>query len=53
MVLTFIVLVGVVHHLTVSHHGPQLLKPLLGMYLDKTKSEILTEAKRMEDLEKS
>jgi DNA-directed RNA polymerase subunit M/transcription elongation factor TFIIS len=51
VILSAIVAVGIVLHLTVSSHGPQLLKPLLGMYLAKNKSEILEEAKRLEDLE--
>ena len=51
IVLSAIVFVGIVYHLTISNHGPQLLKPLVGMYLEKNKSEILAEAKRLEDLE--
>jgi len=51
VILTAIVFVGIVLHLTVSRHGPQLLKPLLGIYLERNKSEILEEAKRLEDLE--
>ena len=51
VILTAIVFVGIVLHLTISSHGPQLLKPLLGMYLAKNKSEIMEEAKRLEDLE--
>jgi hypothetical protein len=51
IILSVIVFVGIVLHLTISSHGPQLLKPLLGMYLAKNKSEILEEAKRLEDLE--
>jgi len=49
--LTLVVFVGVLHHLTVSHHGPELLKPLIDKYLTEPKSAILEEAKRLEDLE--
>jgi hypothetical protein len=49
--LTLVVFVGVVHHLTVSHHGPELLNPLIEKYLTEPKSAILEEAKRLEDLE--
>ena len=45
------VFVGVLHHLTVSHHGPELLKPLIDRYLTEPKSSILEEARRLEDLE--
>ena len=51
VILTAVVFVGIVHHLTVSSHGPQLLKPLLEMYRERHASEILTEAKRQKDLE--
>ncbi|UCD78142.1 MAG: hypothetical protein JSW26_22450 [Desulfobacterales bacterium] len=51
VILTAIVFIGIVHHLTVSHHGPQLLKPLLEKYLAEDKSEILEEAIRLVDLE--
>lgn len=49
--LTAVVFVGIVLHLTVSHHGPQLLKPFLRKYVEKDKSEIMEEAQRLEDLE--
>jgi len=51
MVLTFVVFVGVIHHLTISHHGPGLLRPLLLKYQQTQKSEILDEARRLEELE--
>ena len=44
--LTAVVFVGIVHHLTVSHHGPQLLKPLLDWQRERNRSDILTEARR-------
>ena len=51
IVLSLVVFVGVVHHLTISHHGPELLKPLIDKYFTEPESPILTEAKRQEDLE--
>jgi len=51
IVLTLVVFVGVVHHLTISHHGPELLKPLIDKYFTEPESPILAEAKRQEDLE--
>ena len=50
IVLTAIVFVGIVHHLTVSHHGPQLLKPLIDYYQAKNRSDILIEAQRQIEL---
>jgi len=52
MVLTLIVLFGVLYHLTLSHHGPQLLVGLKAKYLDEQKSTFLAEARRLEDMEK-
>jgi hypothetical protein len=51
IVLTLVVFVGVIHHLTVSHHGPELLKPLIDKYFTESKSSILEEASRLQDLE--
>ena len=51
MVLTLVILLGVVHHLTISHHGPGLLRPLLTRHQETTKSEILDEARRQEEFE--
>jgi len=50
IVLSAVVFVGIVHHLTLSSHGPQLLKPVLEMYLERDKSEILAEARRQQSL---
>ena len=50
-VLALIILLGVVHHLTISHHGPGLLRPLLAKHEEATKSEILDEARRHEEME--
>ena len=51
MVLTLFILLGVVHHLTISHHGPGLLRPLLAKHQETLKSEILDEARRLEEFE--
>ena len=51
VVLALIILLGVVHHLTVSHHGPGLLRFLLAKHQEATKSEILDEARRLEEIE--
>jgi len=51
ILLTLVVFVGVVHHLTISHHGPELLKPLIDKYFTEPKSPILEEAKRQADRE--
>ncbi|UCF90055.1 MAG: hypothetical protein JSW39_17370 [Desulfobacterales bacterium] len=50
-VLTLVVFAGVIHHLTISHHGPQLLKPLKDKFFPEHKSPILEEAKRLEEFE--
>ena len=46
VVLALIILLGVVHHLTVSHHGPGLLRFLLAKHQEATKSEILDETQQ-------
>ena len=51
MVLALIILLGVVHHLTISHHGPGLLQPLLTKHRELVRSEILDEARRLEEFE--
>jgi hypothetical protein len=51
LVLTIIVFLGVLHHLTVSHHGPELLKPTINKYFARPKTMILEEARRLEELE--
>lgn len=50
--LTLVVFVGVVYHLTISHHGPGLLRPLLKKYQAQRQSEILDEVRRHEEYEK-
>jgi len=52
MILTLIVLAGVLHHLTISHHGPQLLAGFKAKYIDEQQSAFLAEARRLEDMEK-
>ena len=49
--LTLLVLAGVLHHLTFSQYGPQLLKSLKDKYFPEQVSPIMEEAKRLEDLE--
>jgi hypothetical protein len=51
VVMALIILLGVVHHLTISHHGPGLLRFLLAKHQEITKSEILDEARRLEEIE--
>lgn len=52
LVLTLVVLVGVIHHLTVSRHGPGLLMPLMQKYREQRKSEIFDEARRHAEIER-
>lgn len=52
LALALVVFVGVVHHLTISHHGPGLLRPLLEKHQARQKSEILDEARRHAEFEK-
>ena len=52
LVITLVVFVGVVHHLTVSPRGPGLLRPLLEKHMAQRRSPILDEAKRLEEFEK-
>ncbi len=51
VVLTLVILLGVVHHLTISHHGPGLLRPLLARHQETVKSDILDEARRHQEFE--
>lgn len=51
MMITLVVLAGVLYHLTFSHHGPQILRPLLGKHSEQDRSLIMDEARRLEDLE--
>ena len=52
MLIALVVLVGVLYHLAFSSYGPQLLMPVKEKYFSKPQSLILTEAKKLEDLEK-
>lgn len=52
MLITVVVFTGVLYHLAFSSYGPQLLMPMKEKYFEKPESTILTEAKRLEDLEK-
>ena len=46
MLITGIVLVGTLYHLTLSPDGPQLLKPLVSLFSKQEPSLIMDEAKR-------
>ena len=52
LVLTLVVFVGVVYHLTLSERGPGLLRPFLKKYEARQKSDILEEVRRQQELEK-
>ena len=51
MLFTFVVFLGVIHHLTISHHGPGLLAGMWRRYQEQQRSEIFDEARRREELE--
>lgn len=51
LMITVLVFIGVLHHLTVSPHGPELLKPAVEKYFTEHKSPVLEEAKRLQELE--
>jgi hypothetical protein len=51
VMITGLVLLGTLYHLTFSHHGPELLKPLIGLFSKKEESLIMDEAKRVEEME--
>ena len=52
MIFTLFVVIGIIHHLTISPYGPGLLRPLLKKYQKERESPILIEAKRHEEMEK-
>ena len=51
MALTLVIFLGVIHHLTISHHGPGLFRPLLDKRQEAIKSEILDETRRHQEFE--
>ena len=51
MLLTVLVFLGVLHHLTVSPHGPELLRPLIEKYFTERRTAVLDEAERLKDEE--
>jgi hypothetical protein len=51
ILFAFAVLAGVLHHLTISHHGPELLKPIRDMYVKRQESSILDDSKSLEEFE--
>lgn len=52
LALAFVVLAGVVYHLTISERGPGLLRPLWKKYEARQKSPILEAVQRQQELEK-
>ena len=52
IMLSLVVLAGIIYHLTISSHGPGLLKPFWEKYVAPPKSEIMDEARRREEMEK-
>lgn len=51
VVIMAAILAGVVHHFSVSPHGPELIAPLKAKLEQEKKSVILEEHRRLEDLE--
>ena len=51
IVLSLVVVAGMIHHLTISSHGPGLLRPLWKKYEEPPQSEIIAEARRQEEME--
>jgi hypothetical protein len=51
MLLTIVVFLGIVFHLTISERGPGLVRPLWEKYRQQGRSEIFDEARRIEELE--
>lgn len=51
IILTLAVFAGVVHHLTLSHHGPGLLVPVMEKFFAEPPSSIIAEAKRQQEFE--
>jgi hypothetical protein len=51
IMITLVVLAGVLHHLTFSHHGPEILQRFVEKFIEKEKSLIMDEAKRHQELE--
>lgn len=50
--ITLVVLLGVLHHFSLSHYGPELLKSVQDKYFKAPKSTILEEARRHEEEER-
>jgi len=51
MIITIVVIIGIIHHFTISPYGPGLLIPIKEKYEEERKSIILAEARRLEELE--
>ena len=52
MLLTIVIFLGIIYHLTISQHGPGLLRPQWEKYQASRRSEIVDEVRRSEELEK-
>ncbi|NOX34141.1 MAG: hypothetical protein GXP56_10470 [Deltaproteobacteria bacterium] len=52
MVLSLIILIGVMYHISFSRNGPELLGALVKKYEAQTKSPIMDEAQRLLEMEK-
>jgi hypothetical protein len=52
MLLTMVVFLGIIYHLTISQHGPGLIRPQWEKYQASRRSEIFDEVRRSEELEK-
>jgi hypothetical protein len=52
VLLTLVVFLGIVHHLTISQRGPGLLRPLWEKYRARGRSELVDEVRRAAQLEK-
>jgi len=51
IIIMLAILAGVVHYFAFSSHGPAIAAPLIAKYEKETKSMILDEARRLEELE--
>jgi len=51
ILLSMAVAAGIVHHLTISTHGPGILRPLWRKYVEPPPSDIIAEARRREAME--
>jgi len=52
MLLTLVVFLGIIHHLSVSQRGPGLLRPLWEKYRERGRSQLVEAVRRAEELER-